>query len=375
MFTVAVQRDLSRAQEYFDEHLSVNEYYTAEDLRPTQWIGLGTQRLGLQAGQPVTRAAFRALCENAHPETGQRLTQRQNEKGKRRIFYDFVCSPPKSVSILAVCLNDQRLVTAHEEAAQVALRELENFASTRVRRSSPHQDRQTGNLIAAQFTHTTSRSLDPQLHTHFTVFNATYDSTEQRWKALQAGAMYDATRYATEVYRNELARRVRALGYRTERAEIAWEIEGVSKEVRDRFSKRSAIRDALVREVEQRLGRKLTKNEISNVVHWSREKKIKGISAAEVRSRHQAELSEGELYSLSQLCRSATSPRFASRAGDEKLAIDFAVSHAFERQSVVSEHELLKVALARRPGDLELPKLKEALRRCPEIILVKASHS
>ncbi|MCI0534346.1 MAG: relaxase domain-containing protein [Verrucomicrobiales bacterium] len=216
MFTVVAQRSLSRAEDYFDEHLSVNDYYTKEALRPSQWIGQGVEQLGLQQGQVVTRGAFRALCENVRPQTGQRLTQRQNGQGNRRIFYDFVCSPPKSVSILAVCMNDQRLGTAHEEAAKVALRELETFASTRVRRSCRQEDRPTGNIIAAQFTHTTSRSLDPQLHTHFTVFNATFDVTEIRWKALQAGPMYEATRYATEVYRNELARRVQALGYRTE---------------------------------------------------------------------------------------------------------------------------------------------------------------
>src|SRR5437870_3225582 len=145
MFTIAAQRNLSRAEDYFDEHLSVNDYYTNEDLRPSQWIGQGAEQLGLRQGQSVTREAFRALCRNNHPETGQRLTQRQNEQGKRRIFYDFVCSPPNSVSILAVCLNDQRLVTAHEEAARAALRELERFACTRVRRSNKQEDRQTGN--------------------------------------------------------------------------------------------------------------------------------------------------------------------------------------------------------------------------------------
>src|SRR5262249_52385033 len=153
--------------------------------------------------------------------------------------------------------------------------------------------------------HTTSRALDPQLHTHFTVFNATYDPIEKRWMALQAGPMYEATRYATEVYRNELARRVRGLGYRTRKAEIASEIEGVSKEIRERFSKCSAVGDVLVGEVEQRLGRKLTHNEVSNVVHWSREKKVLGISAAEVRARHEAELSSDELRVLKDLRQSA----------------------------------------------------------------------
>jgi conjugative relaxase-like TrwC/TraI family protein len=36
----------------------------------------------------------------------------------------------------------------------------------------------TGNLVAAAFVHDSSRALDPQLHTHFTVFNATFDEKE-----------------------------------------------------------------------------------------------------------------------------------------------------------------------------------------------------
>ena len=34
MFTLAAQRNLKRAKECFDEHLSVNDYYIAEELSP-----------------------------------------------------------------------------------------------------------------------------------------------------------------------------------------------------------------------------------------------------------------------------------------------------------------------------------------------------
>jgi len=94
-----------------------------------------------------------------------------------------------------VTLADERLVTAHEEARGIAFHELETFAATRVRKQGGQKDRTTGNLAAAAFTHTSSRALDPQLHTHFTVFNATFDDSERSWKALQAGGMYDAIRF------------------------------------------------------------------------------------------------------------------------------------------------------------------------------------
>ena len=84
--------------------------------------------------------------------------------------------------------------------------------------------------MAAAFVHDSSRALDPQLHTHFTVFNATFDEQERCWKALQARGMYDAIRYGTAVYRNELAKRVQQIGYRIAPAKHGFEIEGVSGE-------------------------------------------------------------------------------------------------------------------------------------------------
>jgi conjugative relaxase-like TrwC/TraI family protein len=150
------------------------------------------------AGETVTREAFLRLCDNVQPMTGEQLTPQQSRE--RRIFFDFQCAPPKSVSILAVTMNDRRILQAHQEASTFALRELEQFAATRIRKGGiQEQDRVTGNLVGAAFVHTSSRALDPQLHTHFVLFNGTWDQTEQRWKALQTSAMFDAIHYATAV--------------------------------------------------------------------------------------------------------------------------------------------------------------------------------
>jgi hypothetical protein len=116
-------------------------------------------------------------------------------------------------------------------------------------------------------------------------------------------------------------------------------------------------------------------NEISNVVHWSREKKVKGISAAEVRQKHQSELSENELRCLNELCRCASGSRSEAPRGDEKQAVDFALAHVFERRSVVAEHELLAAALAQRPGQVELAKLKATLRESRELIATDQGYS
>ena len=101
------------------------------------------------------------------------------------------------------------------------------------------RSRLTRNLIAALFTHDTSRLLDPHLHTHCIVFNATHDPEERRWKALQNQEMLKARKYGEAVYYHELAKDLRRFGYRIRnRARGDFELEGVSDEVCERFSKR-----------------------------------------------------------------------------------------------------------------------------------------
>jgi len=120
---------------------------------------------------------------------------------------------------------------------------LEQFAATRIRKGGVEDKyRITGCLVGSAFMHTSSRALDPQLHTHFVVFNATWDKTEQRWKALQTSGMFDAIHYGTDVYRNELVKRLHRIGYQTRQTAGAFEFEGVDPKFIELFSKRSKER-------------------------------------------------------------------------------------------------------------------------------------
>jgi conjugative relaxase-like TrwC/TraI family protein len=374
MFTAVAHKNLADAESYFDEHLAQNDYYAAGEIRAGQWIGVGAERLALK--NVVTRDQFRELCENKNPNDGERLTQRSQKEGQRRVFYDFTCSAPKSVSVLAVTLDDDRLVTAHEESTRIAFRELETFAGTRIRRGGvENRDRVTGNLVAASFVHDSSRALDPQLHTHFTVFNASFDQSEKCWKALQARGMYDAIRYGTAVYRNELAKRVQQIGYRIVPAKNGFEIEGVSVETLKRFSKRAQQRDAVVEEMEAKLGRKLSNDEISHAVHRSRAKKIKGISTSEVRERQLSQLRADEWQSLQTLRALARPSRLPRIALVENQVLNHAVAHVFERKSVVPEHELLSVGLSHRLGAVDLDHLKATVQHLPDLVKTERGFS
>jgi conjugative relaxase-like TrwC/TraI family protein len=81
------------------------------------------------------------------------------------------------------------------------------------------------------------------------VFNATFDPVEKRWKALENYELLRARKFAENAYYHELARDLRGLGYRVRnRARGDFEIEGVSEELCQRFSKRDAeIDEALTR--------------------------------------------------------------------------------------------------------------------------------
>jgi conjugative relaxase-like TrwC/TraI family protein len=377
VFTGIPQKNKAVAKVYFDEHLSHNDYYTQGEVEVGRWIGEGVARLGLEEGQNVEREAFMGLCENIHPVTRKVLTQRLNSDGNRRVFFDFTCSAPKSVSIMAVTMGDARVVDAHQLAARFALKELERFAAARIRVGGSQQDRETANVVAGEFLHNSSRALDPQLHTHFTLFNCTFDSTEKRWKALQTGQMFAAIRYATEVYRNDLAGRLHALGYEIVRSQglrgsnEAFEIKGVSAALCQRFSKRAKERDAMIAQMERELGRKLSNNEISHAVHQTRSRKLKGISTEEVRSRQLAQLSPAEIVALQGVRHAAGgSPQpFTQRVNVEE-SLDHAVRHVFERRSVVSLEALLEAALIHGRGQVDLCQLKESLDARPEFVRV-----
>jgi len=375
MFSGIPQKNRAGAESYFDEHLSQNDYYTQGETQRGQWLGIGAERLGLQPGGVVTREAFLHLCDNQHPLTGEQLTPQHFKE--RRVYFDFVCSPPKSVSILAVTVNDRRIIEAHKEASQLAMRELESFAAARVRKGGiQEQDRTTGNLVGAAFLHTTSRALDPQLHTHFVLFNCTWDKKEERWKALQTGDMFGAINYGTEVYRNELAKRLHQIGYVTRRTGSAFEIEGVDTKLIERFSKRSQQRDMAVKRQEDKLGRKLTKKEVAHVVHQSRPKKLKGVSDEQVRDQQLGEIGFFEKRALRQVVAAADGkPKAFAQYVRPDDALAHGLAHVFERRSVAPQHKILEAALIKGCGQLNLGRLKDQLAADDKLVRVGSEFS
>ncbi len=131
----------------------------------------------------------------------------------------------------------------------------------------------------------------------------------------------------------------------------------------------------MVRELEQKLGRKLSNNAIALAVHRSRAKKVKGISTAEVRERQWSQLSADERQSLQTLCTSARPSSLPRIALVENQVLNHAIEHLFERKSVVTEHELLNVALSHRLGAVDLDHLKAALKHLADLVKTERGFS
>lgn len=358
--TAKAQYNLKNAKGYFEKHLSVGDYYEEGQKISGEWFGQGGAMLGLSGR--VGRDDFLALCDNLHPQTGETLTQRQRktrkEEGRevadRRVFYDFTFSPPKSVSIVALVLDERRLMDAHERAVRMAMREFEGFAATRVRRGGSCQDRLTGNVVAALFTHDTSRALDPHLHTHCIVFNATHDPVEERWKALQNYEMLRARKYVENVYYHELARELRARGFEIRnRARGDFEVESISDELCARFSKRhEQIDDALKKLLEEKpeLADGNFKDLRERLATAERSRKQPDLGRTELRRLWWEQITPNEREGLLRLGSQLVTQNNPTTKGDVGEAIAWAEEHLFDRHSVVSEHELWLAALGRMRG-------------------------
>ena len=366
MLSIKTQTNLGNAKNYFRDHLNSGDYYSSKSATPGTWHGEGAKMLGLEG--KVSEDDFLKLCQGLKPD-GSKLTQRQNtvregDKANKRIFFDFTFAPPKSVSIAALVMGDDRIKLAHERAIAIAGKELENLAAVRVR--SKHdpmngKDRPTGNLVMSAFTHESSRAVeagaipDPLLHTHLLCFNASKDGDE--WKALQTYNMMKAQAYVSSLYDHELCRELKKMGYSIREEGKGWELEHISNETCAKFSKRRKAILEKTKELEKG-GAKSGHEKLKDMAaHDGRIRKQGPQDAEGLRAAWQEQMTEAELSKV------PSKPK--GKAGNEtpSEAVAWTERHLFERNAVVTEKEFLSACLKfSRGGDYSLSELKRAFK-------------
>jgi len=330
MIGIHVHTNPDKAAAYFQEHLmndnAASDYYSQNQQTPGHWFGKGAERLGLTGEANMEQ--FKRLCHNLHPATGLRLTVRNAPNA--RSGYDFVISAPKSVSIMALVLDDPRILEAHEAAVKEVLHEVEALAMVRVRVNGADEDRPTGNITGAAFTHFTAREqCDPQCHTHCHIHNVSFDDVEKRHKALQAVQMFAQSGLMSEVYRNRLVALLHEMGYPTRDTRQAFEIDGVTRDIINTFSKgHKKIDDAATA-----AGAPNSKALRAAIAKNIRKAKDTSLTLPELREKWLSQLSEDQIAELRAVKAAAVKPVPPVGKVTIAQALELAALHLFERRS------------------------------------------
>jgi conjugative relaxase-like TrwC/TraI family protein len=269
MISVAMLRGGAANARYYVERAAdcdPSRYYTGSAEQAGRWCGGGAAALGLNGPVTGERAGvFAGLLDGVLPDgtRGALPVWRRPANGPaearvdvRRSGLDVVVSAPKSVSVL-FALGDSRVAgavtAAHGRAVEEAIGYLERHASHGLRGHQGGDQRpariETSGLVAAAFTHRTSRSDDPQLHTHLVVANLVH-GRDGKWSAVDSRAVYNHARTAGCIYqavlRGELTRTL-GVGWGPVQRGVA-EVAGVPKAVTKEFStRRKAIEAELDR--------------------------------------------------------------------------------------------------------------------------------
>ena len=343
-------------------------YYAKDDPAhrdASAWAGRGAGELGLEG--TVDPDTFRQVLEGRVPDTEGRRLGRMQRDGTllHRPGRDLTLSAPKSVSLAALVGGDRRIVAAHDNAvkrtlAWVEKHVLETRAMDPASKSMVRVRDQK--MVAATFTHDTSRNLDPQLHTHAVIANMLRGG-DGKWRTMANEKLYASKMLIGALYRGELARGLGRLGYEVEKthADGRFEIAGVSREVIDAFStRRAAIRAAME---ERGLGNTKENPRLAERAALMTRAYKRDVDHAALREHWQKQ-AESLGFDAQALASDAMERSAGADARQRELRLDtgsaaeravaWAVTHLSEREAVFSRTELLTAALTQVPGEVDI---------------------
>ena len=250
--TVVVVRSSAVAVIYYER----DGYYARNDPEHRQasfWYGDAAKALGLRAHVHPSR--FEAVLSGYVPGTDLRLGRMREGQHEHRPGWDITLSAPKSVSLEALVMGDRRVIRAHDEAVRATLDfvEAELLQTRGWDPATRRRPRVSANgMVVAGFRHLASRDQDPQLHTHCVLANMTRTASGE-WRSVEPTRIRRSQKLIGAYYRNELARRLQALGMAVAPTLVGrvpgFELAGYERTFLDAFSGR---RRAILEYLEQR---------------------------------------------------------------------------------------------------------------------------
>ncbi len=341
----------AHAKKYFNDALSKSDYYLNDQELQGRFTGLLADRLGISG--KADKNTFYQLCDNVNPTTGKNLTPRTKEE--RTTGYDVNFHCPKSVSIVHALSKDDHILKAFESAVSDTLKEIEADSMTRVRVGESNQrneDRKTGELIIAGFTHQTARPVkdmapDCHLHHHAYIFNCTYDPIEKKIKAGQFREIKRDMPYYQARFHKRMADKLIDLGYDIRVTDKAFEIAGVPESVIKHFSKRTNEIGQFAKE--HGITDAKTLDELGAI---TRAKKQSNLTMQELKKAWREQINAQITYADGEADRLI---RYSGKIKEQKIftkdCINHALEHSFERASVMQDRRLLANSIKHSIGE------------------------
>ena len=339
------------------DYFAKDDYYYPGDpdhQKFTNWYGNGAKELGLEGvvNSEEAKNIFEGKLPNGQVIGVQKGNAIIHDPGRK-----FSLSAPKSISIMSLVYGDERLIEAHNHAVKNTLDEIErNFLKTRFKKNGEITIEPTGKMVATTIRHELSRDLDPQLHTHVLIANLTSDD-KGKWRTAFFDEMYDNHQFLGLVYRAELAKLVRDLGYDVELKgqECFFEIKGVPNALLKSFSQRSE-------EIRAIAGENATSEQLEKIANRTRKNKIVSEFdhnlGGEWRERAK-QISPNFEKKISSL---SVKKDFEKSADDLAVrAVEFAIEHLSERQTVFSRAEIISAALNDTLSKTTLSEVSKAI--------------
>jgi conjugative relaxase-like TrwC/TraI family protein len=231
-------------------------YYASTGTPPGVFLGKGLADLdggrGVVSGSQVSEENIsNMLGACSDPVTGEPVGSRPRAPagGVPVAGFDLTFSISKSISVMWALGDDETrnvIEKCHRQAIEFVLNyaEREVFCSRSGTNGIVSED-VTG-VVAASFTHFTSRADDCQLHEHLVVWNRARSVSDGKWRTLDSKAIFKATTTLSELHQGVLSDLLTAelgVGWeargRRHSAKPRYEITGVPESLMAEFSQRS----------------------------------------------------------------------------------------------------------------------------------------
>jgi conjugative relaxase-like TrwC/TraI family protein len=322
------------------------DYFLENDVKAF-WQGKYAASLGFKG--EVTYKDLKLGLNNRTPD-GKKLTQRDDPD--RRCCAHLMFSVPKSVSIIASIAGDNRAIEAVDKAVDLAMQEIQKVAQRRVRKGGDKPPEVTSNFIYATFAHSLGRPVDgtpdPQIHRHVVVLNAT-KSSDGKWYALDGEAIKANAPYFQAFFRLELAKQIMALGYKLDIENGDFEIHGITKEMRDKFS----MRTKQVNDTKDKFGY-TNPESIANIAKMTREKKNDNHTWEQLQQIWADRLTRSELSQIRDTYVSSLGYGVRDTPDFSAKYIDKALKELTHKDTWITERKLLTAAMKEGLGKVSM---------------------